>query len=244
MKDNFSTHSDRYARYRPQYSKDVVEFIVSQVSNRDKVWDVGTGNGQLADKLADYFREVYATDISENQLANSVRKSNIFYSKQPAEITSFESNQFDVVTIAQAIHWFDLPKFFGEVKRTLKAGGLIAAMGYQLCQIDGMDDLLHEFYSKKVGPYWDPERKMIEQEYQNISFPFDDLGTHRFQLLNLWTVEDLMGYLATWSATRHYEKVNGSNPVSEFSERIHAHWGDTKEKRVVTPVFIKMGRIN
>ena len=146
------------------------------------------------------------------------------------------------MTIAQAIHWFDLPRFFNEVKRTLKPEGHIAAIGYKLCLIEGMDDLLHEFYSKKVGQYWDPERKIIEQEYQSILFPFEDLGTHRFQLINQWTVDDLMGYLSTWSATRHYVKANGTNPVNEFEERIRAYWGDDSFKRVVTPVFMKMGR--
>jgi len=241
MKDNFSTHSDRYARFRPQYTNDIVEFIVSQVANRRSVWDVGTGNGQLAVKLADYFTEVHATDISENQLANATHKPNISYSQQPAEQTNFVKHQFDLVTVAQAIHWFDLPRFYAEVKRTLKPGGLFAALGYQLCQIDGMNDLIFEFYEKKVGAYWDPERKIIEQEYRTISFPFDDLGTSHFQLLNQWSLDDLLGYLNTWSAVRHYEKANGTNPVKEFEEKFRAMWGDDVMKRVVTPVFVRMG---
>jgi len=242
MKDNFSSHSDKYARYRPQYSNDIVEFIVSQVTNRNLAWDVGTGNGQLAIKLADYFKEVQATDISENQLANAMRKPNIIYSNQPAEQTNFSKHQFDLITVAQAIHWFDLPRFYAEVKRTLKQGGLFAALGYQLCQIEGMDDLILEFYSKKVGPYWDPERKIIEQEYRTVPFPFDDLGTNHFQLLNHWSLDDLLGYLHTWSAVRHYEKANGNNPVTEFEEKFNAMWGNDPVKRVVTPVFIRMGR--
>ena len=242
MKDNFSTHADRYARFRPQYSVDVVEFIVSQVTNRNAAWDVGTGNGQLASKLASYFNEVHATDISENQLANAIRLPNVIYSKQAAEQTNFQKHQFDLITVAQAIHWFDLTKFYVEVKRTLKPDGCFAALGYGLSKIDGVDDILQEFYSKKVGPYWDPERKIIEQEYQSIPFPFDDLGIHRFNLLNQWAIDDLFGYLSTWSATRHYEKAVGTNPVKEFEERFRAHWGDDISKRVVTPVFVRIGK--
>lgn len=243
MKDNFSTHSDRYARFRPQYTNDIVEFIVSQVANRNAVWDVGTGNGQLAVKLANYFKEVQATDISESQLANALQKPNIVYSKQPAEQTNFSKHQFDLITVAQAIHWFDLPRFYAEVKRTLKPAGLFVALGYQLCQIEGMDDLILEFYEKKVGPYWDPERKIIEQEYRTLSFPFDDLGTSHFQLPNQWSLDDLLGYLSTWSAVRHYEQARGTNPVREYEEKFRAMWGEDAVKRVVTLVFVRVGRI-
>ena len=134
MKDNFSSHSKAYAQFRPHYPKELFDHLLTFVNSKNTAWDCGTGNGQVAGVLADYFTEVYATDISQQQLNEAVRKNNIHYSVQPAEGTGFTDHRFDLITVAQAIHWFRFDPFYAEAKRTLQPGGLLAVIGYGLLQ--------------------------------------------------------------------------------------------------------------
>ena len=171
MKDNFSTQADLYSRFRPDYCQQLYDFLLHLIPAKNTAWDCGTGNGQVAVKLSEYFEEVYATDISANQIKNAKKKKNIFYSIQKAEKTSFANHQFDLITVAQAIHWFDFEKFYAEVKRTLKPSGIIAVFGYNLCKINKeTDKIIHNFYKNIIGPYWDDERKYFDKIMQLFRF--------------------------------------------------------------------------
>lgn len=242
MKDNFSTQSDNYAKYRPSYPEELVNFILSHCEEKGVMWDAGTGSGQLASKLAGHFDEVFATDISYEQVKHAPQISNVTYHIQPAEETTFQNHQFDLVTVAQALHWFDLPKYFEEVHRTLKPGGIFAAVGYSLTKIEGLDELFYKFYEDKIGIYWDPERRIVEAEYRGIDFPFEDLGHHHFYYKHEWSFNDFIGYLNTWSAVKKYTAELDSNPVDEWKDQFKAAWGEGA-KEVVTPVFLRLGRL-
>jgi len=106
MKDNFSKVSQRYAQFRPQYPKEIFDYLSSIVTNHDVAWDAATGNGQVARGLSSNFKMVEATDISEKQIQHAFQADNIHYSVEPAEHTSFPNDKFDLITIGQAIHWF------------------------------------------------------------------------------------------------------------------------------------------
>lgn len=241
MKDNFSEGSAQYARFRPAYPEALISYLVAQVKHAGRVLDVGTGTGQLAYALRAHFEEVYATDISENQLQHASRQDRIHYAKQPAESQDFEDSHFDMITAAQALHWFDHRPFFTEVKRLLKPTGVFAAIGYGLSQVEGLEDVIAHFYEEVVGPYWDPERKHIEAGYQSIDFPFDIGEDRDFPVAFYWTLDDLLGYLGTWSAVRHYQKANGQDPIARCKADFEKSWGTQTHRKVQTPFFVRLG---
>jgi ubiquinone/menaquinone biosynthesis C-methylase UbiE len=244
MKDNFSKQAEVYAKFRPSYPKPLFDFIFSLVSNTEKAWDCGTGNGQVAIKLANYFEKVYATDISENQLKNAVQKENIIYKKESAEKTSFPDNIFDLITVAQAIHWFDFEAFYKEVERTLKPGGILAVIGYNMIKIDAeTDKIVSDFYLNITGPYWDKERKYIDEEYKTIPFPYKDLGTADFTSEYEWELPQLIGFLDSWSAVQHFkDKNNNQNPVDLIINDLKKSWPDGIKKKVTFPILLRIGR--
>ncbi|MBV9987935.1 MAG: class I SAM-dependent methyltransferase, partial [Chitinophagaceae bacterium] len=177
MKDNFSSQSQNYAQFRPHYPAELFSYLLGLVKERESAWDCGTGNGQVAGVLADHFGLVQATDISQQQLDQAISKPNIHYSVQSAEKTGFADAAFDLITVAQAIHWFRFHEFYSEVKRTLKPGGLLAVIGYGLLRTDAaLQQLLDDFYRNTVGVYWDAERRYIDEAYTTIPFPFKEIA--------------------------------------------------------------------
>lgn len=243
MKDNFSKQSDLYARFRPGYPKQLFDFLLPLVPDKESAWDCGTGNGQLAVILSKYFKEVYATDISAAQITKAKKKKNIFYSVENAEETTLPGNKFDLITVAQAIHWFDFENFYRQVNWVLKRGGIIAAIGYDVFKINKEIDLLiNEFYRKTTGPYWDKERKYIDDHYSTIPFLFKEIDAPNFSMNYHWEFEQVIGYLNTWSAVQHYIRKNNENPVEKFSLELKKVWGNVLKRKVSFPVFMRTAR--
>ena len=242
MKDNFSKQSAVYARFRPKYPDELYEFILAHVQERERVWDCATGNGQALLPLARHFQEAFGTDISEAQLSHGEFLRNTSLHVCPAHQTPFRDDYFDLITVAQALHWFGNEEFFAEVNRVLKPGGTFAAWGYGLLSIDGeIDPLIREFYVDIVGPYWDPERRHIDNQYTDIPFPFELRETPHFEYRKQWTVDQLEGYLSSWSSVQHFIKDKGESPVGPFMERVREVWGTTK-KTVHFPIFLVMNK--
>ena len=242
MKDNFSLQSDDYALYRPDYPQELIDYLISLVEDPNKCWDCGTGNGQLAVKLATIFQQVEATDISERQLANAVQKSNIRYSLQSAEKTNFTEKSFDLITVAQAAHWFDFERFNPEVNRVLKPKGIIALIGYGLVKMNSeLDEIIEDFYWNVTKPFWDPERNHIEAKYQTIPFPFEELDTPSFEMSKEVSLEQLVGYIGTWSAVQHYTKANGASPMPALKSSLEQIW-KYGSRRAYFPLFTRVGR--
>lgn len=243
MKDHFSKQSSAYAKFRPHYPDAMIDYIVSLVKNRENALDVATGNGQVAQKLSAHFQTVFATDISVRQLENAQPLPNVIYKVAPAEKTSFADAQFDLITVAQAVHWFSFDDFYREIYRILRPDGIFAVMGYALFSTHPeSDQILMDYYHRIVGPYWDAERKYIDQQYQTIPFPFDEIATPKFQNRFTWTFEQLTGYLETWSATQHYKNANGCNPVDLIREPLKKTW-EAGDKQVFFPLLLRIGKI-
>jgi ubiquinone/menaquinone biosynthesis C-methylase UbiE len=244
MKDNFSTHATQYALYRPDYPEALYGYILGFCKERKNAWDCGTGNGQVASKLSEYFEQVYATDISQKQLSNAIKKENIHYSLQPAERTDFSAHFFDLIVVAQAIHWFDFDLFYQEVKRTIKPSGLLIVTGYGLISVNAeIDVLLENFYHNIIGPYWDTERRYIDEEYKTIPFPFEELSCPSLESTHQWSLDHFIGYLSTWSAVQHFIKEQGYNPVNQFAESIQLFWKKNEIKKVIFPILLRAGRV-
>ena len=241
MKDNFSTRSYEYSKYRPEYPLAVYDFIKDHLNGYENAWDCGTGNGQVANELAEFISKVEATDISENQLKNAFNKKNISYSLQSAEKTGFKSTQFDLIISAQAVHWFDFEKFYAEVNRCIKNNGIIVLLGYGLFHSNlETNEVINDLYNNIIGPYWDPERGYLDENYRTIPFPFEEISTPGYEKKYLWSIEHLLGYLRTWSAVKHYENKNNADPVSIIESRLRKAFGKSNE--VVFPIIFRMGR--
>lgn len=243
-KDYFSHQSKAYAAFRPSYPDELYHFIFQYVNGRSAAWDCATGNGQVARHLASHFDRVDATDISEQQLENAVHAKNIFYSVSPAEHTSFEASRFDLITVAQALHWFNIPQFYNEVCRTGKPGGILAVWGYSLLTVaPDIDELFMNFYRNTVGSYWDEARRLVEEHYCNIPFPFEEIASPEFYIKVEWSIPQFTGYLSSWSATQKYIRTHNQDPVEVFKEELRTRWKDGDTKVVTFPVFLKLGRI-
>jgi SAM-dependent methyltransferase len=243
LKDNFSTQAKSYAKFRPDYSEEIIGYIVSFIKNKASALDVATGNGQVAAKLARHFTQVYATDISASQLENATPADNIIYKQEKAEQTSFGENQFDLITVAQAIHWFDFDAFYKEVYRILKPNGVIAVLGYgQFSTNPASDRIINHLHWDILGIYWDPERKYVDDSYETIPFPFDEIEAAGFLETFTWTFEHLLGYIDSWSATQHYIKKNGSNPVDLIRDELKDSWEDS-DKKVTFPLLLRLGKL-
>lgn len=242
-KDRFSEQAKLYSDFRPEYPEALYDFIFSQVNDFGLALDCGTGNGQMASGLANRFREVIATDISDKQLAVAVKKGNIKYFNSPAEQCPCEPNTVDLITAAQAAHWFNLEAFYKEVNRILKPQGLLVLCGYQLPVVDAeTDKLLKQFYSVVLGPYWDDERKLVDNAYKNMSFPYSKMNVPEIHIANRWNAGHYLGYLNTWSALRQYRKQNDSNPLTAFAAELDKVWKEDQIKEVRFPVFVIAGR--
>ena len=244
FKDHFSKQAPDYARYRPNYPAELFSWLASLAPSRSCAWDCGTGSGQAAAGLAGHFDRVIATDPSKKQLEHAEPHPRIDYRVASAEASLLDTASIDLVTVAQAIHWFDLEKFYAEAKRVLKPGGVIAAWTYTLLDVEaGIDELLTDFYRNVVGPYWPPERRMVDDRYRSLPFPFAPIATQAFEIRTEWSREDLLGYLGTWSATQAYVKAKGVDPLEEFARRLAPLWPDSVRRKTLRwPLHLRAGR--
>lgn len=240
VKDNFSHNSQNYAQFRPSYPDEVFTFLETVLTGKERAWDCATGSGQVAIKLAGLFDDVQATDLSENQLKNAVSNPKIHYSQQLAEQTSFSGNSFDCVTVGQAIHWFDFEKFYREVNRTLKPAGIFVVLGYGNIRTDheAVQKWIEQLYRGILNDYWDPERKYIDEKYQTIPFPFEEIACPEFQIRDTWNREQLLGYLNTWSAVKHYTDKHQQNPIEAILDQLPAF----DLIRITFPILMRAGK--
>jgi ubiquinone/menaquinone biosynthesis C-methylase UbiE len=244
MKDNFSVQADLYAQYRPDYPQELYDLLLINTPNSEFAWDCATGNGQVAVVLANFFEKIEATDISQKQLDKAPPHPNITYSVCPAEKTPFPGHIFDLVTVAQALHWFKFDDFFKELKRVAKPNATVAFWGYEVNHVSPeVDAIVDDFYNNIVGPYWDSERKHIENRYADVKFSLNDLKDYEFSMQKHWSFEQYVGYYNTWSSVQHFIKVNDYNPVEQLAEKMKEFWPDNEVKTVTFPVFLKIGKV-
>ncbi|MBT8184655.1 MAG: class I SAM-dependent methyltransferase [Eudoraea sp.] len=244
--DIFSKQAVTYKKFRPTYPQELYDEILQFVPERISCWDCATGNGQVAAVLSGYFQNVYATDISEAQLQHAVKAENIIYKEERAEKTSFAADQFDLITVAQAMHWFDMEAFNREAYRVAKNGGIIAIWAYGLLSIDkDIDKLLKEFCFKKLGPFWNDERKHVDSGYSTVVFRFEQISVEQpGEIKTRWNMAQLEGYLNSWSSVQHFKAQSKSiDPVPELMEKIRTLWGSNNHKRINFPLYLKVGRV-
>ena len=246
FKDHFSQGAAEYAEFRPRYPAALFEWLASETARHHLAWDCATGNGQAARGLAAHYARVIATDASERQLAHAAPHPRIEYRVAPAQESDLPAASVDVITVAQALHWLPLPQFFDEAARVLAPGGLVAAWGYSLPSLSNaaIDEALSRYHHEIVGPYWPPERRMVDTRYATVPFPFAEIAAPAFVLEQRLTRLAFEGYLRTWSASRRYRESRGDDPVSHVAPVFAAEWRDSREVRPVRwPLFVRAGRV-
>ncbi|MCC6929978.1 MAG: class I SAM-dependent methyltransferase [Gemmatimonadaceae bacterium] len=243
--DHFARQAGGYAAFRPQYPVAMIASIAALAPSRARCWDVGTGNGQAALQLAVHFDEVVATDASARQLEHAVPHPRVTYRVAPAEHAPLADASVDLVTVAQALHWFDLAGFYREVQRVARPGAAIAAWSYDLLTVDdSVDAAVRWFYAERVGRYWPPERRHVESRYATLDFPFAPLPVEA-PPIEAWLDRDgLVGFIGSWSALARAREGEGGDPLEEFALRLASAWPDANERRLVRwPVVALAGRV-
>lgn len=243
--DHFGAVSGGYAHFRPSYPAALFAWLAEVAPTHQLAWDCATGTGQAALALADHFKAVIATDASASQLAAAEPHPGVQYRLGPAENPGLEAASIDLVTVAQALHWFERPRFFAEVERVLRPGGVLAVWSYGVTTVEGkgVDDLVQHFYQCIVGPYWPAERALVENGYRDLELPFRDLPAPSFAMTTAWSLEQLLGYLATWSASARYRVARGSDPLDQIRQQLAAAWGEASAKRLIHwPLSVKAAR--
>lgn len=244
--DHFSGVANRYADFRPHYPAVLFDYLATLAPCDATVWDCAAGNGQATHDLATRFAKVIATDASREQIASAIPNPKVEFRVASAEQSGLPDNSVALITVAQALHWFDFERFYAEARRVLKPNGALAAWAYGVNTVEGdaVNQVVQNFYENVVGPYWPPERILVEEGYRTIPFPFTEITVPTFRMEARWTLTQLLGYFSTWSATNRCIKATGRNPLEPLSAELARHWGDANSTRLVMwPLVLRIGRV-
>lgn len=233
FKDHFSDRASGYASHRPSYPPELIEYFASVAPSHGLAWDCGCGSGQMSVPLASAFDLVIATDASAEQVAHATPHAKVEYRAEPAERTSIKDASVDLTVVAQSAHWFDLPKFYDEVRRVSKPAATLALVTYNLLEVTPeIDRLVRTFYSTLR---WPPERKLVEEGYASLPFPFEEVKHDPFFMRSDWTADQLLGYVGTWSGLRGVD-------VTPFERELRLAWGE-ETRPVRWPIAMRIGTV-
>lgn len=241
FKDHFSGHAAAYSTFRPTYPASLFAFLADCCTRREHAWDCATGNGQTATALVEHFTRITATDASAEQVRAAPRHARIDYRVASAEQSGLDDDCVDLVTVSQALHWFDIDRFFEEAQRVLVADGVLAVWSYELCRAGPrVDDVIARLY-EALDEYWPPERRLVEDRYQGIQMPMPAIAAPEFLMKARWQVDDMLGYLRTWSACQRCLKATAVDPVETVEADLRSAWG-AGERDVSWPLALRIGR--
>ena len=246
MTEYFNVRSNDYKKYRPVYPKGLFDFLADTAPANDLAWDCGCGTGQATAALSDYFDKVIGTDVSKGQIKNAIKKPNIIYKVTSEKNSELKNKSVDLVTCAQSLHWLDLNKFYKEVKRVLKPDGIIAVWTYNLFRINKeIDGLIDKLYFDIIYSYWPEQRKHVETGYKELEFPFTKMSTPQFSMEAEWSLDQLIGYLNTWTGVQNYIEFEAFNPLEFIEKELQTIWkkNKSKKKKIVWPLTLKVGKI-
>lgn len=240
FRDHFSGHASTYAAARPGYPEEMFSWLAGLVAEHNFAWDAATGNGQAARALAKYFNLVHASDASAEQVAQADPVEKVRYFVEPAEEPEIEPGSVDLITVAQAAHWFDRDRFYRAADKVLKRGGVLALWCYERCRVNpDIDPVLDRYYCS-LDDYWPAERAYVESGYRTFDFPFREIEAPAFEMVGQWSADQMLAYLQSWSATQRCWKSTGVSPVEAMRKELLPVWGDDV-RQVVWPVSMRVG---
>jgi SAM-dependent methyltransferase len=243
--DQFSDSAPSYLRHRPSYPDDLFVYLASLVNVNELAWDCATGNGQAALQLAPYFRSIVAVDASPEQLALAPPHEQIVYVVSLEKRTALPNCSVDLVTVASAIHWLDLPSFYAEVRRVVKPDGIFATWGYKRPRVTPeVDAAVCRLDEKVLRDFWLPETRLAAEGYRGMRLPFAEIDAPPFSMVHEWNLDQLMGFLRTWSASLRYHRQTGLDPIDEIRDQLASAWGEFHIERPVTwDLHLRVGRV-
>jgi SAM-dependent methyltransferase len=244
FKDHFSRLAATYASFRPHYPGALLDYLAQCCRQRELAWDCACGSGQATLDLAQRFDAVIATDASSAQLAAAPPHPKVRYRFASAAASGLKSVSADLVTVAQALHWFELAPFYAEVERVLRPCGVFAAWTYGVLHVAGerVDRLIQEFYWDTLKTDWPAERQLVESGYRTLPFVFAELTPPTFEMREDWSLAQVIGYIRSWSATARYFERHKVDPAAALAERLACVWGNPDESRRITwPLSLRVG---
>lgn len=235
-----------YALFRPQYPPALAAHLAALAPRRGRALDVGCGSGQLTLPLARHFGAVIGVDPSREQLDNAPADDRVTWLCAPAEDIPLEDASVDLIAAAQAAHWFDRPAFYAQARRLAAPGAVIALVTYGAPRLD--DDALNarfaRFHRDEIGPFWPPERKLVDSGYAALDFPFEELPAPAFAIERDWRLGEFLGYVSTWSAVRRAAEARRADVLAAFARDLSSLWnGEERRRRVTWPINMRIGRI-
>lgn len=242
----FDQGGSDYARFRPDYPPALSHYLAGLPQRRGRALDAGCGTGQFTVSLADHFAEVIGLDPSGDQIGHARPHARVTYLCAPAEAIPVDDHGTDLITAAQAAHWFDRPAFYAEVRRIAAPGAVIALLSYGVPHLDGAatNDRFARFYHDEIGPFWPPERKLVDSGYAGIDFPFSELPAPTLTIERDWQLGELLGYISTWSAIRAAVAAGREDILTRFARDLAALWGpEASPHRITWPINLRIGRI-
>lgn len=244
FKDHFSQVSKEYRTFRPEYPEELFRWLARIAPQQEAALDCGCGTGQAAVALARYFRIVYAVDPSSEQIANAIHDEKVTYSVASAEKTGLPQESLDLIIAAQALHWFDLDRFYPEIHRIARQGAVFTAFSYGLITVNPeVDKVIKHLYYDNLGHYWPPERRHVDEGYRTLPFPFQEIAIPKFVMTANWDLQHLLGYLATWSAVKEFRARTADNPLKGAEAELRAVWEQEEVKSISWPLVIRAGII-
>lgn len=241
--DRFSGFADAYRRGRPGYPAHLFRALAALAPGRELAWDCGTGSGQAAVGLARHFDHVHATDPSERQIAEAREHERVAYRVEQAEKSSLADASVDLVVAAQAMHWFDLDRFYAEAARVLKPGGVLAAFGYDWMYVSPeIDGAINERLLPPLAGHWAPENRLLWDGYRSLRFPGEEMRPGAFAIHLQWSFEEARAYIESWSAVRDLAAAGGGNKIEAALSVLEALWGEGR-RRIVMPLHLRVARL-
>lgn len=241
----FNKQASQYARYRPSYPKELYAYLKGLCLQTKVAFDVGTGSGQCALALTHDFEKVFASDLSVEQIAHAIPHEKIAYFVARAHESGLPNESVDLITVATAIHWFDINPFYQEVMRILRPGGILAvwAYGWHECENAQVTQVFEEIGKGTLSEYWSEQPKLIWDGYKSIPFPFEELQTPHFDIVTDWNLTQMLGYISTWSATQKFIQQQGHHPADQYFDTLLKAWGDAeKTLHFRSPLHLRVGR--
>lgn len=237
-------HAANYAGARPGYPPELFAWLAQQCPRWRLAWDAGCGNGQASVALAGQFNEVYATDPSAAQIANAIPHERVHYAVESAEECGLADTTVNLVTVAQAYHWFEHARFCTEARRVLAPDGVVALWSYAESRVaPGVDEIVGELHHGTLAQDWPAARRHVLDRYRDLPFPFRALPVPAFEMRSDWTLPQYLAYLSSWSASQRYLERTGVDPVAAIAEQMRAVWGAPETvRRVEWPLLLLAGR--
>lgn len=238
--NHFSQIAGEYQKFRPDYPSELFQYLAMLCDEHNNAWDVATGTGQSAYKLAQHFDRVFASDISAKQIEHAKQKSNINYFVGSAEDAKLPDNSLDIITVSQALHWLDIDQFFQQVERVLRPGGILAVWSYQLFEVNShLDSIIHKLYNETLDGHWSQRRLMLDNNFADVEFPYPKIEAQAFKMEQTWSFDHVKGYLNTWAGVQNYIQKEQASPLEGIEEQLRFAWCDTNHlKKVAWPLHL------